>query len=189
MFRPSTIFLLAAFLIQTACVPSLNPIYTENDLVFDPSLLGVWTDDDKTETWEFTFADEKEYRLLHTDEQGNKGTFEARLVRIEGKRFLDIAPVRTTSSQNDFFSGHILSVHSFVEVSQDGKNFRLSYLEPKWLKPFLEKNPSAVRHAFIDGEVVFTDSSKNLQKFIAANLNSPGAFSSPISVKRKEVAR
>lgn len=189
MFKPYLIVLIAAFLIQTACVPSLNPIYTENDLIFDAALLGIWTDGESTETWEFTFADEKEYRLVHTDERGNKGTFEARLVRIEGKRFLDLAPVRSTASDNDFFSGHILSVHSFVEVSQDGKNFRLSYLEPKWLKPFLEKNPNAVRHAFLDGEVVFTDSSKNLQKFIAANLNSPGAFSSPISVKRKEGAK
>ena len=28
------------------CIPSLHPLYTEKDLVFDESLLGEWTLDD-----------------------------------------------------------------------------------------------------------------------------------------------
>jgi hypothetical protein len=188
MTKLQSIALIASFTFLTACVPSLNPLYTEQDLIYNKALLGVWTDGEKTETWEFTFADENEYKLVHTDEFGKKGDFEARLMQVEGKTFLDIAPVRRFS-QNDFFSGHLLSVHSFVHVSQDGRSFRISYLETKWLKAFLEKKPDAVRHAVIDGEIIFTDTSKNLQKFIAANLNTPGAFSSPVSFQRKEAAK
>jgi hypothetical protein len=181
--------ILAFVFLLTACVPSLNPLYTEQDLVFDKSILGVWTDDKQTETWEFVYVDEKEYKLVHTDEDGKKGEFEARLLKIEGKLFLDIAPVRSQLGQNDFYNGHLLSTHSFIQVSQEGKTFRLSYLESKWLKQYLEKNPGAVRHTSIDGEILFTDSTKNLQKFIAANLNTPGAFSNTETFKRKEAAK
>ena len=189
MIKPYSLVLIASFVFLTACVPSLNPLYTEQDLVFDKSILGVWTDDEQTETWEFVYVDEKEYKLVHTDESGKKGEFEARLLKIDGRTFLDIAPVRSHLGQNDFFNGHLLSAHSFIQVSQEGKTFRLSYLEPKWLKPYLEKNPAAIRHTSIDGEILFTDSTKNLQKFISAHLNTPGAFSNSISVKRKEAAK
>lgn len=189
MIKPYSILLVGSFLFLTACVPSVNPLYTDQDVYFDKALLGVWTDDEQAETWEFTYSDEKVYKLVHTDERGKQGEFEARLVKIDDKTFLDIAPVRTHLSQNDFFNGHFLSVHSFVQVTPEGKSFRIAYLEPKWLKTFLEKNPTAVRHMMIDGEILFTDSSKNLQKFIASNVNTPGAFSTPVSVQRKEAAK
>ncbi len=189
MTKLSLIALISSFVFLTACVPSLNALYTEQDLFFDKALIGVWTDGEQSETWEFTFADENEYKLVHTDELGKQGEFEARLLRIDGRTFLDIAPVRPRLSQNDFFSSHLLSVHSFVRLSQEGKTFRISYLETKWLKPFLEKNPAAVRHALIDGEILFTDTPKNLQKFIGANLNTLGAFSNPVTLQRKESAK
>ena len=69
--KPIGISIILAFVfLLTACVPSLNPLYTEQDLVFDKSILGVWTDDKQTETWEFVYVDEKEYKLVHTDEDG-----------------------------------------------------------------------------------------------------------------------
>ena len=50
-----------SFLVMfTSCVPSLNPVYTEQDLIFDSALLGVWTDKDSKETWELTKADEND---------------------------------------------------------------------------------------------------------------------------------
>lgn len=189
MMKAHTIVLVALLVFQTACVPSVNPLYTEQDLIFDRALLGVWTDDEKTETWEFTFSDEKVYKLVHTDEDGKLGEFKARLLKIEGRTFLDIAPVKSHLSGNDFFKGHILPVHSFVQVSNEGRTFQLSYLEPKWLKPFLENNPTAVRYTMIDGEILFTDSSKNMQKFIASNVSTPGAFSNSIRIQRKEPAK
>ncbi len=79
-----------SFLFMLAgCVPSLNPLYTDQDLIFDSALLGVWTDKDSKETWAFTEAGEKEYKLLYTEEDGRKGEFKAHLLKIEGKTFLD----------------------------------------------------------------------------------------------------
>jgi hypothetical protein len=172
-----------------ACISSLNPIYTEDDLVLDRSILGRWTDEEQSETWEFTCLDEKRYKLVHTDEKGQKAEFEAGLLKIGGKFFMDITPLKSRALSNELASGHVLRTHSFIQMVQEGRGYRISYLEPKWVSAFLEKEPNAVRHSIIGGEVVLTDSTKNLQKFIAAAIDSPGAFSSSATMKRREVVR
>lgn len=49
---------------------SMNPLYTENDLVahdeFDPGLAGVWGDtaDPDAGTWQFIEAEDHSYRLI-----------------------------------------------------------------------------------------------------------------------------
>jgi hypothetical protein len=172
-------------LILTSCVPSLNPLYTDGDLIFDAALLGVWTDTDATESWDFSFSDEKEYKLVYTDESGKKGEFKAHLLKIEGKTFLDLTPVKPALVQNDFYKQNFLVTHTFVQITQAAPNAQIAYLEPDWLKSFLDKNPAAIRYEKLSGEILLTASTKELQKFLLAHLNTPGAFSKPIGIKRK----
>lgn len=157
--------------------------------MFDDALLGVWAENGDGETWEFTAADEKEYKLVHTDEAGRKGEFEARLLKIENRMFLDLVPIGPTRTQNDFYDGHFIKVHSFVQITKNGRSFNIAYLDPNWLQLQLKQNPKAIRHTVMDGEILLADGPKNLQKFIAANLTTPGAFSPPARVVRKESAR
>ncbi len=178
--------LILSFLLMFAgCVPSLNPLYTEQDLIFDAALLGVWTDKDSIETWELMKADEKQYKLVYTDEDGKTGEFTAHLLKADGKTFLDLAPVEPLLPQNDFYKGHFLPIHTFALISQTAPTVQISFLEPEWLRKFLAKNPTALRHAKMEDEMLLTASPKELQKFLLAHLNTEGAFGKPISVKRK----
>ena len=172
-------------LILTSCVPSLNPLYTVDDLIFEQALLGVWIDAEATESWHFTTSNEKDYHLVYTDESGKKGEFKAHLLRIEGKLFLDLTPVRTALAQNDFYKANLLPVHTFVHISQGAPNPQITYLEPEWLKSHLDKNPAALRHEKLSGEILITASTKDLQKFLLTHLDTPGAFAKPIGIKRK----
>jgi hypothetical protein len=172
-------------LLCSACVPSLHPLYTEADLTFDPALVGIWIEPEGKETWDFTIADVNEYRLVHTDDKGKKGEFEVRLVMFDGRTFLDLSPVGPTITQNDFYAGHIMPVHSFVQLHRTGTEYKISFLDPNWLKSQLGKNPGALRHAIVDEEILITDTPKNLQKFLTLSLNSPGAFSEPVIVRRR----
>ena len=176
---------LSFLLMFASCVTSLNPLYTEQDLIFDAALLGVWTDKNSTETWELTKADEKEYKIVYTDEDGKTGEFIAHLLKADGKTFLDLTPVEPTLSQNDFYKGHFLPTHTFALVSQTAPTVQISFLEPKWLKKSLAENPKAIRHEKLDDEILLTDAPKKLQKFLLAHLNTEGAFAKPISLKRK----
>jgi hypothetical protein len=172
-----------------ACVPSMNPIFTEQDLVFDQALLGRWTDPENTESWEFIYADEKEYKLVYTDEQGKKGVFKARLARIEGKTFLDLTPMRGAGEMNDFHRSHFFKTHTFVQILQKGDSYSVAYLEPQWLKDRLAKDPGAVGHLMVEGDVLLTDSTRKLQKFVLANIDAKDAFSEPTEMRRSTEPR
>ena len=61
--KARTILIWAFILTLSGCIPSLYPIYTENDLVFDARLLGSWADEDGTE-WYFETIGRKQLYLL-----------------------------------------------------------------------------------------------------------------------------
>lgn len=178
---------LISFVIMTmSCVQSLNPLYTEQDIIFDPNFLGVWIDQESKETWEFIQGDDKQYKVIYTDEDKKKGELIAHLLKIDGKMFLDLMPIAPNLSQNDFYKGHFLQTHSFALITQTGATFQVSYLEPEWLKKILAENSSAIRHEKVRDEILLTASSKELQQFLLANLNTEGAFSRPIEITRKK---
>ena len=176
-----------SFLLMLAgCVSSLNPLYTDQDLIYDPTVLGVWSDKDSKETWVFTQANEKEYKVIYTDEDGKEGEFRAHLLKIDGKTFLDLTPVKPALSQNDFYKSGFLTTHTFVQITRiNEQSAQISYLEPEWVKKFLDKNPTVIRHQKVNNEILFTASTKELQKFLLAHLNTEGAFAKPTIITRK----
>jgi hypothetical protein len=186
MKNVTKILILCLLLSVTSCVPSLNPLYTDEDLIFDSSLIGVWAEKDSRETWALSSCDNKlEYTLVHTDESGKKGEFSARLVKVGEEMFLDIEPKNPGFKQGDFYQGHFLTTHTFIHLIKDGSTVRLSVLEPQWLKEVLAVNPNAIRHQKIRDQIVLTSSPKEIQKFLVANLNNREAFSEPIELTRK----
>lgn len=64
MRTPRTILPLAALAVAltlTICVHSLRPLYTGKDLIFDPALVGVWSEDDSRDSWAFEKSAEKAF--------------------------------------------------------------------------------------------------------------------------------
>ena len=183
------IFVLAWSLSLMACVPSLNPLYTEQDLIYDNSLLGAWVDKDAEETWVFSNAGKLEYKLVQIASDGRSGEFSARLVRIGDELFLDIVPIKTGFAQSDFFQGQFLPTHTFVHIDKKGPRISASVLEPKWLKEVVSDKSQSIRHEKLGGEVLLTASPKDLQAFLVANLKTDEAFSAPTEFTRKGPAR
>jgi len=102
----------AALCALAGCVQvSLNPLYTERDLAFDPALLGTWqgewrggilTNDTNgiLTTWNFTKGDgDKEYKLFFTDEEGKTAQFFVRRLKLGEALFLDFLPSDPTTSK------------------------------------------------------------------------------------------
>ena len=186
VMKSVVIFLvLSGSLMLTGCVRSLNPLYTEQDLIYDNSLVGVWIDNETGETWAFSNGGKLEYKLLHTEDDGRSGEFSARLVRVEDKTFLDIVPVKSGFSQSDFYQSHFLPTHTFAHIVRKDSTVQISMLEPQWLKDLLADNPEAIRHEKINGEIVLAASPKETQKLLYANLNTKEAFSRPFELTRK----
>jgi hypothetical protein len=156
------------------CVPSLNPLYTEKDLIFEAALLGVWGElEDAVETWDFQRAGDKEskaYRLVYTDEDGKRGEFKAHLVRLENGMYLDLYPEPAAleeSRRNDFYKSHFLLVHTFARVLRIEPELQMAFINPDRLKEVLEKEPGAIRHERLDeSSIVLTAAAAELQRFV-----------------------
>lgn len=84
---------LAGSLAGCAPVDSMNPLYTEHGVVFDPELLGQWSSEDGDLNFARLADDGYSLMLSGKDEDtGQIGTvgFEAHLVDLQGHRFLDV---------------------------------------------------------------------------------------------------
>jgi hypothetical protein len=94
----------------TGCVPvdSLNPLYTDKDVVFDESLLGEWVGIEPSETGGMKFIKEGNgaYVVVLSDTDANgeqKNTFyEVHLLNIAGQKFLDVLPHEWSASQASY---------------------------------------------------------------------------------------
>jgi hypothetical protein len=71
-------FCLMAFVLG-GCVPvlSVHPLFSENELIFDPNLLGCWKAADSNQTWQFSqlIEDPNVYELVITENDEKQGVF------------------------------------------------------------------------------------------------------------------
>ena len=148
------------------CVPSLQPLYTEQDLSFDPGLVGEWGKLDSKETWTFTKHENDSYRLCYTDTLGRKSDCVVHLAKVKGRLFLDLFPVDSGPSDKNLFQMHLLPVHTFMKVREIRPKLRLASLNPDWLHRFLKENPEAIRHETQNGRIILTAQPEELQAFL-----------------------
>jgi hypothetical protein len=83
----------------TGCVPvdSLNPLYSDKNVLFDPALLGKWVSNDPDEGFlRFDRADEDAYQMVMASKSGTglmqETVFIAHLVNLGGEKYLDVSP-------------------------------------------------------------------------------------------------
>lgn len=162
-------FVLAAMIcVVVGCIPSLNPMYTADDLVFDEAILGQWRQGDDDARWEFTKGDDTSYQLVITNKKGESGKFVAHLADLEGNRFLDLAPDPEVLNADEFYKSVVLPVHTTFLVKQTEPALVLASPDYKWLQQQLGDEKIASKF----GErQVFTASTKVLQQMVVENVD------------------
>jgi len=163
-------------LIAMGCVPSLHPLYTSEDVVFDPALVGTWIDEDQNETWDFSRDGDHAYTLQYTDEHGHPGTFDVRLVQLDTLRFLDLFPVRPDTGVNDFYQLHLIGAHTFAHVRQIGPTLELATLDTDKLEALLKTQPNAIRCDTVDDAIILTAPTDELRLFLPAHVTNEDIF-------------
>ena len=197
-------YLLAALL--GGCVPifSINPLYTDKDVVFKEELLGVWADpNDPESVWEFKRHDESPnaYQLIVDIGDDAKGLFDAHLMNLKGQLFLDVYPAEKGLEQtmegleekvkdpnstawplNFVF---LVPVHTFIKVDSIGPTLTMRLTDDDLMEKLLEQDPNAVKHAVLDEDrVVLTASTKELQAFVLKYADGDKLFNEPGVLKR-----
>lgn len=153
-------------ILASGCVPSLFPLYTEQDVVFDEALVGAWRTDGSKETWSFSKHGEKAYTLVYVDRDGKRGEFLVHLVAVGESRFLDLFPSGPGLDAADFYKCHILPVHTFIRVWAVSPNLRMALMVPDTTKKILAAEPAQLRHEKVDDGVLLTAQPKELQAFL-----------------------
>jgi hypothetical protein len=174
---------------------SLHPLYTEEDVVFDEKLLGVWVDDpNEHETWEFKCPNEpgEKYELLLSDNEGKKGSFDVYLVKLENLLFLDIYPNKSPCKEdfektewpyNTFF---LVPVHTFIRIDSIEPQLKMRLTDDDEMEKLLKEDPNAVKHEIVDGKPFLTASTKELQAFVLKYADDSRVFTEEKALLRRK---
>ncbi len=153
-----------------ACVPSLHPLYTGQELVYEAALEGLWVDPESDERWNFQRAGEKSYRLVISDED-SWGTFDARLLKVGERYFLDLFPVDWDDPVNKFHRANLIAAHAFLSVRQISPRLEMAAIDGSWLKDHLVAHPHALAHEIVEDQIVLTAQPVAMQAFFSEHFD------------------
>jgi hypothetical protein len=148
------------------CIPSLNPAYKDENLVFKSQFVGVWSQSNSKAKWNFAKRDDKSYTLTYQDEEGRRGRFIAHLADIEGNLFLDLFPEETKDPANGFYKFHLVPIHTIYLVRQTEPVLKLATIDYRWLDKYLDEHPDEIATSKFDGRKLITAQTADLQKFL-----------------------
>lgn len=153
-------------------VPSLRPLYTDADTIFDPTLLGSWTSQkDSKGSLTFTKGENKSYKCVFQDGE-IESTYVIYLTRINGRLFLDMFPLVESGEKDTLYSSLLLPVHTFFVVRQINPTLIIDLLNSQWLVKTIEDNTNIIQHEIIKEKfILLTAPPEALQVFLLSNID------------------
>jgi hypothetical protein len=191
------VFVLAGLsLILLSCVVSLQPLFEDRYLVFEPGLAGTWKAADSADTWTFEKAKDNEYVLIQRQAEyesdkspskeqvkkapGDAVRFRTRLGRLGGHLFFDFIPADEGNPEvrNDWYNAHMIPAHTLARVWLEKDSLKIVFLDQEWISKALKSGQ--VKLAYVDtGKwLVITAPTKELRAFILKYAEDAKAFPS-----------
>ncbi len=163
-------------------IPFLQPMYHQDDLIFSPTFLGNWYDDEDGQ-WMFSErVGVKLYKLTYIQDGGKEAEFEAALVSYEGREFLNTIVV-DLKDEGDLTKFHLLPVyHIFMVEWNDG--LKLHPIDVEWMDKMLERENALPFAVGRDNIKVISASTEEIRSFLAHHLDDKGMFGEPIQLNR-----
>ena len=158
----------------TGCAPpSLHPFFTDEDVVFNEALLGVWISDSGKKCL-FTRSGDKHYELLYVEDESAR--FEAQLVELGGATFFDLYP-KPLDKGNGFYFANLVPAHTLARVTIGKDSISIAMMDVEWLKKLSDQNRLDLAHERLaDGAIVLTAPTRELQAFVMKHAHDKEAF-------------
>jgi len=191
MKKRNVVVVAAVALLLAACIPSINPFYTDKDVVFEPKLLGEWQEKEKAdepEIWKFEEGKDKAYKLTITEKEGKQGEFEAHLFKLNQEYFLDILASEIGTNVADLVKASLIPGHLLLRVSQIDPELKLAMVDFDWLDKHLKEHPKALAHHRDDDRIFLTAETADLQSFVLKHLGEDELFAKGGEMIRKNKA-
>ena len=119
-----------------------EPLYTDKDFVFEEKLIGKW----KAEQGEALVSkgtEENTYKMILTDEDGDKSQVGANLVRLKDAIFLCIFSDASALQKKDSSDSHLVP-DTFLMVDQIEPTLQLRVIDYHELAKMLENDPNSL---------------------------------------------
>ena len=174
-FRTTHLGLPLLSLLAAGCVGSLQPVYTDADVVYDAALLGTWEDSGSSAHAVVGEAGGMGYALTFTDEHGQSAEFTGHLARGPGFELFDVEPASLPSALQETLRDHYLPLHSFYFITRSATRVVLHILDRDTLAAYLTHAPQGVAHVRRNADILLTAPPRVLQTFLLAYRQRPGA--------------
>ena len=164
---------LAALSLTGCAPPSLHPFFTDEDVVFDEALLGVWISDSGKKCL-FTRSGDKHYELLYVENESAR--FEAQLIELGGTTFFDLYP-KPFDKGNGLDLANFVPAHTLARVTISEDSMSIALMNCDWLKQLSDRNQLDLAHERLDEEMVaLTAPTRELRAFALRYADSKEAF-------------
>ncbi len=157
------------------CVSSLQPLYTDDDRVFETALLGVWEGEDSTLRVER--SGETAYLVTATHES-RSSQYQARLIRFGQTLLVDLSQddaVLEEIGKTQYFP-LVVRVHFICRVEVESDELRVACLDGDWLEKRRAQGKLGIAHQSTEDGIVLAGSTKELRAFVRKHAGTDEAF-------------
>jgi hypothetical protein len=177
-------------------VPSIHPLYTRQDVIFNPALVGQWGEAEKGKSqWVFVQKEDKAYGLRITQEDKKVYVFTAYLLKVGDYHYLDLFPDTEDDTNDSFLLKSMLPVHTFIRIKQLTPTLEVEVMNSDWLAKMLKESPELIKHEKMPvGEkdkeeylTVLTAQPKELQAFLVKHEKTDKVWNKLNSLKKNSV--
>jgi hypothetical protein len=189
--------LLLTFLMLSGCTYSTNPIFTEQDNVFDEAFIGTWKAEDgilDVGTFEVTrwAPDDNSYRVvLRNQADVKQGTFRLYLSRIDRTKFLTSKFEKPSSEKASAEEWTVPARYLTFAIDQlEGGQLKARQLRGDWLAMQVKSNPEILKHEWNarpsdpkKKDLLLTASTPELRKYVLSQLDKRDAWM-PVTFKK-----
>ncbi len=189
--RAALICFVVALFLSGCEVRSLRPLVSDEDAVFEPTLLGIWAakGDNQGLTMKFTKSGERSYEMTLTTAKGATH-FDARLTRLGSCLFLDLSPrleqVDAEDASTYVYYSHLIPTHSFSKINVEKSRLALSSLSYDSLKNLITQGQLDIGCELIDDDVILTAGTPDLQRFLIEHADDTNLFATADELNRQE---
>lgn len=181
-----------AMLIGGCTPPSLHPLATPETTIADQGLIGSWSEDHGNATYVVSpTGDEKVYRLTivpHNDD-GAISEAELRIVKLGDGRYADLSPTKAQRDGAAKVEGKMfIPGHCIASVRRTGDSVVVRQLSSDWVKDALTGGGQTLAHALVDGDVIITAPTPELQAFVTRIAGVDKAWEKPVTLLRLKPA-
>jgi hypothetical protein len=185
-----------------SCIPSLFPLYTDEDLVCDDRIVGTWGAGemgtwvierlDYTPNTDFFSSDWSEteknntYKLVVIEIDGEdtlETAFVMHMLVLGGQHYLNYYPV-DYELEHDFLAWHMVEANNFSKVWITEDSLSLGFFDPSYLEQLIDENRIKISHIRHDNGILLTAHTRELQKFILKYGDEEDAILEPDVFKR-----